>query len=102
MSIDSLGVENGLSVIQDYECFFGAQERSEGGQVFSVFDTGADNFGEPIEKIGTRSRKLVATDESPIITKPPFDAIVVEDGQGDGCFPDATCPDESDWIEILC
>jgi hypothetical protein len=45
---------------------------------------------------------LVTADESPVISKPLFDAIVVEDSQGDGGFPDATCADESNRIETLC
>jgi hypothetical protein len=40
--------------------------------------------------------KLVAADEPPVLVKPFLDAIVVEDGQGNGCFPDPTCTDESD------
>jgi hypothetical protein len=35
------------------------------------------------------------------LVEPFLDAIVVEDGQGNGCFPDATCTDESDWGEAF-
>ena len=36
------------------------------------------------------------------MTKSLLDAVVVEDGKGDGGFPDATCTDESDRTETLC
>ena len=73
----------------------------KGGQVIRVFDACTGNFRKPAQEIGSRSRELVATDESPVITKPFLDAIVVEDGQGNGRFPNATSTDESDWTKIL-
>ena len=48
-----------------------------------------------------RGRELVTTDESSIISEPFLDAIVVEDGQSDGCLPDPPWPDESEWGEVL-
>ena len=48
--------------------------------------------------MGMRRRELIATDESSVLAKSLFDAIVVEDGEGDGCFPDPPCADESDWL----
>jgi len=48
-----------------------------------------------------RSGELVATDESAMITKPFPDAIVMEDSQGDGCFPDSTCTNESDRCTVF-
>jgi len=48
-----------------------------------------------------RSEKLVATDESTMIVKPFLDAIVVEDSQGDKCFPDSTWTDESDQGKVF-
>ena len=51
--------------------------------------------------MGTRSRELVTSDEPAVIPKPNLYAIVVEDGQGDRGFPDATCTDESGWGEVL-
>ena len=47
----------------------------------------------------TRSWKLIAADESAIVAEPFFNAIVVEDDQGNGSFADPTCTDESDWSE---
>ena len=75
---------------------------SKGGQAIRVFDAGTGNCGKPVQEIGSRGCELVTTDESPVITKPFLDAIVVEDCQGYGCFPDATRTDESDWTEIFC
>ena len=45
--------------------------------------------------------ELIAADESTIVSKPLFDAIVVEDGQSDGCFPDSPCTNESEWGEAF-
>jgi hypothetical protein len=52
--------------------------------------------------MGTRSWELVTADEPTVIAKPLLYVIVVEDGQGDGGFPDATCTDESGWGEGFC
>ena len=49
-----------------------------------------------------RGGELVATDEPTIVSKPLLDAIVVEDSQGDRCFPDPPWSDESDRSEISC
>ena len=48
-----------------------------------------------------RGGELVATDEPAVIPKPFLDAIVVKDGQGDGCFPDPPCTEESDSREVF-
>ena len=48
-----------------------------------------------------RCRELVATDESTVVSEPFPNAIVVEDGQSDGRFPDSPCADESDWGEVF-
>ena len=72
------------------------------GQVIRVFDAGTGNFRKSVQEIGARSRELVATDEPPVIAKPFFDAIMVEDCQGYERFPDSTSADESDWTEIFC
>ena len=45
--------------------------------------------------------ELVAADKPPVILEPFLDPIVVKDTQGNGCFPDSTCTDESDWDEVL-
>ena len=62
----------------------------KGGQAIRVFDVSTSNFRKSVQEVGSQSRELVATDESPVIAKPFLDAIVVEDGQGHGRFPDAT------------
>jgi len=51
--------------------------------------------------MSTRCRELVATDEPTVVSEPFPDAIVVEDGQRDGCFPNPPCADESDWSEVF-
>ena len=59
---------------------------SQGGQVFGVFNPSADDLGESTEKVGARGRELVAADEPPVVTEPPLDPIIVEDGQDGGCL----------------
>ena len=49
-----------------------------------------------------RSGELVATDESTIIAKPFLDAIVMEDGQRDGCLANPSSTDESNGFQIFC
>ena len=51
--------------------------------------------------MGTRRRELIATDESSVFAKSSFDPIVVKDGEGDGCFPDSPCTDESDGFQVF-
>ena len=45
--------------------------------------------------------ELVATDESTVVSKPLLDAVVVEDGQSNGGFPDPSWTDESDWSKAF-
>ena len=52
--------------------------------------------------MGARGRELVTADKPTVISKLFLDAIVVEDGESDGCFPNSPCADESDWSEIFC
>jgi len=52
--------------------------------------------------MSARGGELVATDEPAVVSKPFLDAIVVEDGESDGRFPNTPCADESDWGEIFC
>ena len=99
--ISSLRIENGFCVIEDEEHFLGGQEPSKGGQVFRVFDTGANGCREVVEKIGPRGLKLFAADKPPVLVKSFLDATVVEDAQGNGCLADTTCTDESDWGEAF-
>ena len=51
--------------------------------------------------MGERGRELVTTDEPTVVAKPFLDAIVVENGQGDGSFPNPTYPDERDWCAAV-
>ena len=48
-----------------------------------------------------RRRELVATYESPVIAKPALDAVVVKDSEGNGCFPNPPCTDESKRVEVV-
>ena len=100
-AISSLWIQNGFCVIEDDEHFFRRQEPSEGGQVFGVFDAGANGFREVVEKLGPRGLKLVAADKPPVLVESLLDATVMEDAQGDGCLANATCTDESDWSEAF-
>ena len=51
--------------------------------------------------MSTRCRELVATDEPAVVPEPFLDPIVVEDGQGNGCFPDSPWADECDRREVF-
>jgi len=51
--------------------------------------------------VSARRGELIATDESTIIAEPLFDAIMVENRQGNGCFPNPPGADESDWSEVF-
>ena len=51
--------------------------------------------------MGARGGELIATNEPAVVPKPFLDAIVVENGQGDGRFPDPPCANESDRSEVF-
>ena len=51
--------------------------------------------------MNTRDSELIATDEPTIVTESLFDAIVVEDGQGDGRLSNSASTNESGWCEAL-
>ena len=51
--------------------------------------------------MGARRGELVTADESTVIAKPFLDAIVVEDGQRDGCLADPPGTDESDGFQVF-
>ena len=70
-------------------------------QVFGVFDSCADDLGEPVEEVSARCGELVATDEPTVVPKPLPDAIVMEDDQSDRRFPDSPCANESDRSEVF-
>ena len=46
-------------------------------------------------------RELVTADESTVVTEMLLDAIVMEDGEGDGCFSDSPWTNEGDWGEAF-
>ena len=46
--------------------------------------------------------ELVTADEPTVVSEPFLDAVVVEDGEGDGGLSDTPRTDESDWGEIFC
>ena len=101
LGVRSLRVENGLRVVQDYEHLVGRKEGSQGCQIVGVFDPRADDLGEPGEEMSTRGWELIATDESTVVAKSFFDPIVVENCEGNGCFPDPPCADEGDRFQIF-
>ena len=45
--------------------------------------------------------KLIAADKPPVLVETFLDAVIVEDGQGNGCFANTTRTDESDWGEAF-
>ena len=49
----------------------------------------------------TRSRELIATNEPAVIAKPALDPIVVEDSEGNGCLPNASCADKSNGLKVF-
>ena len=60
---------------------------SQGGQILRVFDPRTDDLGESAEEMSARGGELIAADEPTVVSKPFLDAIVVEDSQSDGRFP---------------
>ena len=48
-----------------------------------------------------RSWELIAPDKSAIVAKPLLDPIVVEDSEGDGCLPNASCADKSNGLKVF-
>ena len=55
-----------------------------------------------MEKMSVGCGELIATVEPTVVTKPLFDAIVMENGQDDGCLADPTSANLSDLREALC
>ena len=49
--------------------------------------------------MSARCGELVATDKPTVFSELFLDAVVVEDSQSDGCFPDPPWTNESDWTE---
>ena len=52
--------------------------------------------------MGARSWELITPDEPTVVTEPLFDAVVVEDGEGNRRFPNPSCTDKGDWNEGFC
>ena len=97
----AMRVENRFGVIEDDQHFFGGYEWVEGGQVFRILNIGADDRRESAEEIGPRGWELIAADEPSVDAKLLLDAIVMEDGQRDGCFTNPPWTNESNWSEVL-
>ena len=51
--------------------------------------------------MGVGGGELVTADESTVVTEPLFDAILMEDIEGDGSFSDSPWTDEGDRSEVL-
>ena len=51
--------------------------------------------------MSARSRELIATDESTVFAKSFPYPVVVEDREGNGCFPDPSCADQGDRFQIF-
>ena len=45
---------------------------------------------------------MITTNESAVITKPVFDAVVVKDSEGNGCFSNPPRADQSHGSEVFC
>ena len=98
----SLRIEYRFRIVEDDEHILGGQEWSKGIKIFWVFDPCPDGLGESTEKVGERRGEFVAADEPAILAKSPLDAIIVEDGQSNGCLANSTGTNESDWLEVFC
>ena len=91
--VHPLRVENGFSIVKDYDHLLRRQVLSQGCKILGVFDACTDNLGELMEKVRARGREFIATNEPSIITKPLLDPIVVEDSQDSRCLADASSTD---------
>jgi hypothetical protein len=76
-SIRSLGIENGLAVVEDQKHFPRGEEWPQGYQILGIFDP-TDDLREPGEEVGMRRWELIAADEPPVVVKPILDAIVMK------------------------
>ena len=45
--------------------------------------------------------ELVTSDKPTILAKSLFDAVVMKNGQSDGCFADSASTEESDWSQVF-
>ena len=101
LGLRSLGVENRLGIVEDYQHFLGGKKGLQSFQAFGVFDPCTDDLGNPGKEMCARSWKLIATDESTVLAKSFLDPMVVEDSESDRCFPNPPRTDESDGFEVL-
>ena len=99
--VRSLRVKNRLDIVEDYDHLFGGKDGPQGCHILRVFNPGAHDLRETGKEMRDRGREPVAADESTVNAKPFLDAIVVEEGEGNGCFSDPTCTNECDGFEIL-
>ena len=51
--------------------------------------------------MNTRGGKLIATDEATVVPESVFDAVMMEDGQSDGCLANPASTNESDGCEVF-
>ena len=72
-------IEHGLGIFEDYKRF----------PLTETIEVASDPRGSQLEEVSERGRKLVTPNKS-VITKPLFDAMVMEDGQSDGRLADST------------
>ena len=96
-----LRIKNGFGIIEKQYHLPRGQEWSQRSQILGVFDPCTNGLGESGEEVGARSRELIATDESPVIAKFVLDAIMVENSERDGCFPNPPRTDESNGFQVF-
>ena len=101
LGISSPWVQHRFRIVEDYHNFLGGQEQSERSQVLQIFDTCTEDIGEPMEGMGARGGKLVASDELTVAAEPLLVMIVAEDRQRNGCLANAASTDEGDLVEVL-
>ena len=65
-------------------------------------DASANGLGEMGEEIGKRGCEFITADQSTVVAKFVFDAIVVKDSEGDGCFSNPPCANEGNWLKPFC
>ena len=49
-----------------------------------------------------RGGELVTANEPAVVAETLLDAVVVEDGEGDGRLADSASTNESEWSEVFC
>jgi hypothetical protein len=97
----SLGIENRLGIVEDYDHLLGGKKGTQGCQILRVFDPRTDDLGQSSEEMNTRSEELLAANESTVISESCLDAVVVENSERNRRLPDSPCADESDGLELF-